>query len=111
MATAARRAIKRVENTSDDVSENLVRQIAALRQEIATIADAVSDYSGHTFGDVQHNAVALAKEVRHQGAVAARQVGRQASAAGRVVQENPVPVLVTLATVALLSALIFMRDD
>ena len=110
MATAATRAIKRVEDTSGEISDNLVRQIAALRQEINAIADAVGDYSGHGLGDIQHNAVALAKEVRHQGAVAARQVGRQATVAGRVVQENPVPVLVTLATIALLSALIFMRD-
>ena len=110
MATAATRAIKRVEDTGGEISENLVRQIAALRQEINAIAEAVGDYSGHSLSDVQHNAVALAKEFRHQGAVAARQVGRQASVAGRVVQENPVPVLVTLATIALLSALIFMRD-
>lgn len=110
MATAAKRAIKQVEDTSEDFSNNLSRQIAALRKEVASIADAVSDYGGHTFDDVQHNAVALAKEVRHQGAVVARQVGRQANVAGKAVQENPVPVIVTLATIALLSALFFTRD-
>jgi ElaB/YqjD/DUF883 family membrane-anchored ribosome-binding protein len=110
MATAARRVIRRVEDTSDDISDHLSHQIAALRREIATIADAVNDYGGHTFDDVQHNAVALAKEVRHQGAVVGRQVSRQAKVAGRAVQENPIPVIVTLATIALLSALLFSRD-
>ena len=110
MATAAKRAIKQVEDTSEEFSENLVRQIAALRKEIASISDAVSDYSGHTFDDVQHNALALAKEVRHQGAVVARQVGRQANVAGKAVQENPIPVIVALGTIALISALIFTRD-
>ncbi|UJW86256.1 hypothetical protein [Devosia sp. SL43] len=110
MATAAKRAIKRAEDTGEDLADSLSQQIAALRKEIASIADAVSDYSGHTFDDVQHNAVALAKEVRHQGAVVARQVSRQANVAGKAVQENPVPVIVTLATIALLSALFFTRD-
>lgn len=110
MATAAKRAIKRAENTSEDISDHLSQQISALRKEIASIADAVSEYGGHTFDDVQHNALALAKEVRHQGASVARQVGRQANVATKAVQENPVPVIVTLATIALLSALIFSRD-
>lgn len=110
MATAAKRTIKQVEDAGEDLSENISQQIAALRREIASIADAVSDYSGHTFDDVQHNAVALAKEVRHQGAAVARQVSRQANVAAKSVQENPLPVIVALGTIALISALIFTRD-
>ncbi|MGB3339246.1 MAG: hypothetical protein WBA73_18880 [Devosia sp.] len=110
MATSAKRTRKTVEDTADSVSDALFDQIAALRKEIASISDAVSDYSGHTFGDMQHNAVALAKEVRHQGAVVARQVNRQASVAGKAIQDNPVPVIVVLGTIALLSALLFTRD-
>jgi hypothetical protein len=110
MATAAKRTRKTVEDTADSVSDVLIEQIAALRKEIASISDAVSDYGGHTFGDVQHNAAALAKEVRHQGAVVARQVNRQASVAGKAIQDNPVPVIVVLGTIALLSALLFTRD-
>lgn len=110
MATSTKRAIKSVGTATDDVSEALFDQIAALRKEIASISDAVSDYSGHTLSDVQHNAVALAREVRHQGAVVARQVNRQASVAGKAIQENPVPVIVALGTIALISALIFSRD-
>lgn len=110
MATAARRTVKTVEDASDGVSDALFDQIAALRKEIASISEAVGDYGGHAMGDVQHNAVALAKEVRHQGAVVAREANRQAHAAGKVVQENPVPVIVILGTIALLSTLLFRRD-
>lgn len=110
MATSAKRALKSVENASDSVSEALLDQIAALRKEIAAISDAVADYGTHSLGDLQHGAAALAKEVRHGSAVVARQVNRQASVAGKAIQENPVPVIVVLGTIALLSALIFTRD-
>jgi hypothetical protein len=110
MATSAKRALKSVENAGDSVAETLLDQIAALRKEIAAISEAVSEYGGHSLSDVQHGAVALAKEVRHQGAVVARQVNRQAGVAGKAIQENPVPVIVVLGTIALLSALIFTRD-
>jgi hypothetical protein len=110
MAIGAKQAIRQLEHTSEEFSGNLSQQIAALRREIASIADAVHDYGGSTFNDMQHNAAALAKEMRHQGAVVARQVGRRANVAGKAVQENPVPVLVTLATIALLSTLLFKRD-
>jgi hypothetical protein len=110
MATSAKRALKSVETAGDSVSDALFDQIAALRKEIAAVSEAVSDYGGHSLADLQHNAVALAKEVRHGGAVVARQVNRQASVAGKAIQENPVPVIVVLGTIALLSALIFTRD-
>ena len=111
MAASAKRALKTVEDAGEGMSDALLEQIAALRKEISAISDAVSDYGGHQLDDMQHNAVALAREVRHQGAVVAKQVGRQASVASRAVQENPVPVIVALGTIALLSALIFARDQ
>jgi hypothetical protein len=110
MATSAKRALKSVENASDSVSDALFDQIAALRKEIAAISEAVGEYGGHSLSDLQHGAAALAKEVRHSSAVVARQVNRQASVAGKAIQENPVPVIVVLGTIALLSALIFTRD-
>ncbi len=111
MAASAKRALKTVEDAGEGMSDALLEQIAALRKEISAISDAVSDYGGHQLDDMQHNAVALAREVRHQGAAVAKQVGRQASVASRAVQENPVPVIVALGTIALLSALIFARDQ
>lgn len=111
MAASAKRALKTVEDAGEGMSDALLEQIAALRKEISAISDAVSDYGGHQLDDMQHNAVALAREVRHQGAAVAKQVGRQASVASRAAQENPVPVIVALGTIALLSALIFARDQ
>jgi hypothetical protein len=110
MATAAKRALKSAEDVGDNMSDALFDQLATLRKEIAAISDAVSDYSGHQLGDVERNARAVAREVRHQGAVVARQVSRQASVAGKAVQDNPLPVIVVLGTIALLSALVFLRD-
>lgn len=110
MATATKRTIKSLENAGGEASDALLDQLASLRKEIASISEAVSDYGGHTLSDVQHNAVALAKEVRHQGAVVARQANRQAGIAGKAIQENPIPVIVALGTIALISALIFTRD-
>lgn len=110
MATAAKRALKTVEDSTESISDALFEQIGALRKEIASISEAVSDYGSHSLGDLQHNAVALAKEVRHGSAVMARQVNKQATVAGKAIQQNPVPVIVVLGTIALLSALIFTRD-
>ena len=110
MATSAKRALKSVENAGDSVSDALLDQIAVLRKEIAAISEAVGDYGGHSLSDLQHGAAALAKEVRHGSALVARQVNRQAGVAGKAIQENPVPVIVVLGTIALLSALIFTRD-
>lgn len=106
MATAAKRTLKRVEDAGDD----LAAQIASLRDEIASISDSVSRYGNSHFRDVQHNAVAVVDQVRQQGAVAARQINRQAHVAGKAVQENPIPVIVALGTIALISALIFSHD-
>ncbi|WP_375452129.1 hypothetical protein [uncultured Devosia sp.] len=111
MATATKRAIKRIEDSSDDLGDSISAQIAALREELAAISDSVSKYSNNRFNDVQHNAVAVVDQVRHQGAVAARQISRQANVAGRAVQENPIPVIVALGTIALISALIFTATD
>jgi vacuolar-type H+-ATPase subunit H len=110
MATSRKRALKSIEDAGDNVSDVLFDQIAALRKEIASISETVSNYGGHTLSDVQKNATALAREIQHQGAAVAHQVNRQAHVAGRAIQQNPVPVIVALGTIVLLSALIFKRD-
>ena len=110
MAIAAKRALRHAEASGEEMIDNLSHQIAMLRKEIASITEAVNDYSGSTLEDVQHNAVVLAREMRKGGELVARQVGRNAGRAGKAVQENPVPVIVALGTIALISALIFRRD-
>lgn len=110
MAISAKRTIRAARKDGEDITEALLDQIAVLRKELAEISDAVNDYSGNALHDVQHNAVALAKEVRHQGAIALRQANKQAHVATKAVQENPVPVIAVLGGIALLSALLFTRD-
>ena len=111
MATTAQRSIKRLRDTGRDVEHDLAEQIEALREEIASISSSVRKYSSGHLYDIGDNAVAVVDQVRHQGAVAARQIGRQANVAGRAVQENPIPVIVALGTIALISALIFTATD
>lgn len=110
MATTTQRALKRAEHSGEAISDNLAQQVAALRKQVDQISHSVLSYSDHTLDDVQENAVAIAREVGHQGRVVARQVGHQANIAGKAVRDNPVPVIVALGTIALISALIFTRD-
>ena len=110
MARPATRALRHLGAAGEDFSDELTLQVAALRKEIAAIADAVGDYGSPRFNDITNNAVALADEFKHQGAVVAKQVGRQARVATRAVQDNPVPVIVALGAIALISTLIFARD-
>ena len=110
MATATQRALQRAEKGSEAIADNLSHQIAALRKQVDQLSHSVQSYGGHSVDDLQHNALALANEVRQQSRAVARQVSRQASVAGRAVQDNPVPVIVALGTIALVSALIFTRD-
>lgn len=110
MADAVKEAVKVVAETSAEQSDRLFRQLDAMREEIASIADSISHYGADAMEGVQHNAVALAKGVQHQGAAVAHQVGRQAQAATRKAQDNPVQTIVILAAIALVSAVIFKRD-
>ncbi|MBS3848590.1 hypothetical protein PSC71_14165 [Devosia sp. J2-20] len=109
MATATSRALQKAENTGEAISDNLTHQIAALRKQVDQLSHSVHSYSDHSMSDLQHNAVAIAREVQHQGRAVARQVSKQANATGEAVRENPVPVVLALGTIALLSALVFTR--
>lgn len=75
--------------------EGLEAQLANLRREIATISSAVQDLG----------------EAGWEGAgEVADAVGRQGRRAAEAVRDNPLPVVLGLATVALLAALVFRRD-
>ncbi|MCS6761786.1 MAG: hypothetical protein MO846_07265 [Candidatus Devosia symbiotica] len=70
----------------------------------------VQSYGDHSASDLQHNAVAIAREIRHQERVVGRQISRQANIASKAVRDNPMPVIVALGTITLISALIFLRS-
>jgi ElaB/YqjD/DUF883 family membrane-anchored ribosome-binding protein len=110
MADAVKEAGKMIGETGAERTDRLFGQIDAMREELASITDAISHYGADAMEGVQHNAVALAKEVQHQGAAVAHQVGKQAQAATRKVQDNPIQTIVILAAIALVSAVIFKRD-
>jgi hypothetical protein len=110
MAFLPARAFRRAETVSEDTIDDLSRQISLLRRELASVSEAVNDYSGSTFETVQHGALALARDLSHNSRDIARQVSQQAKLAGKTVQSNPVPVVVALGTIALLSAFLFTRD-
>ncbi|HEY0032874.1 MAG TPA: hypothetical protein VGB81_06380 [Devosia sp.] len=109
MAISRKRAIKHAEVVGEELFDNLSRQIVLLRKELGAIAEAVNDYSGSTLGDAQHNALALARDMREGGKLVAKRVVRQAGHAGDAVRENPLPVLIGLGTIALLSTFLFSR--
>jgi ElaB/YqjD/DUF883 family membrane-anchored ribosome-binding protein len=110
MATQTRRAIKQIEDTRDDVADTLLASLTSLRKEIATLAESVNDYGGNRLSDLQHGATALAREVQQQLPAVAKQASRQAGIAARAVRNDPLPTIVMLGTIALVSALVFRRD-
>ncbi|HEY4200142.1 MAG TPA: hypothetical protein VGM83_06240 [Devosiaceae bacterium] len=103
MATAITRAVKRAEGPAEDAAERLSEQLAALREEVASISEAVSSYSGDHFANARRDVTRIAGQVQRTSAAAARE-------AGHVVRENPAPTIAVLATIALLAALIFKHD-
>jgi hypothetical protein len=100
-------AKRHVDELEDDVHTALDKRIASLRHELASISEAVHNFSIDTYD----GALDMVDDVRHQAARAGRQIGRQANAAGHVIKDNPVPITVVLAVIALLSAVVLQRRD
>lgn len=113
MAMSNRRAWHQAEESGEAILDGLQHQLSALRKQVDQLSNSVGSYGDGSLSDFHHNALALAREMQHQGRAVSRQVGRevgrQAHVAGNVVRENPVPALVTLGTIALLSAMVFTR--
>ena len=82
--------------------EDITRQIANLRHDMAGVSRAVSRYGAHTAGD-------LGDQLWHQGEVVAQKLGRQAMKAGKAVKDDPVPAVVAVAGFALFMRLILGR--
>ena len=110
MATGLTKTIRKVEHDGAELSDHLFDQLATLRKEIAILAESVGDYGGHALHDVQHNAAAFAREAQRQLPVVAKQVRRQAKKTGRAIQADPLPVIVILGTLALVTTLLYTRD-
>ena len=99
------RAFHMIERNRDYGADVLAECVARLREDVRELASALRDQGAHRYGDLQHNASALVHDLRRQLPVATEELGRQARLAGRAVQRDPVPLLVTVGTIALLSSL------
>lgn len=108
MARSNNRAI-----ASGEVSDRLMHAVAGLRQELATVAAAVNDFGAPRMQDIQHSlqrgASGLADGLQRQLPVVARRVSRQAGVASRAVVNDPLPALVVMGTLALLTSLVLHR--
>ena len=82
--------------------EEITRQLASLRHDVAGVSRAVARYGAHTAND-------MGDELWHQGEVIARQLGKQAIKAGRAVKDDPVPAVVALAGFACFLRLVLGR--
>jgi len=82
--------------------EQLSRQLAHLRHDIAGMSRSATRYGSHTAHDV-------GDQLWHQGEVVARQLGKQAKKAGKAVKEDPVPAIVAIAGFALFLNLVLGR--
>ena len=104
------KALKVMEHGRETAADVLGERIARLREEIGELAHGLQDYGGHRYEDLQHHASALVRDLSRQLPAATEELGRHARSAGRAVQRDPVPFLVAVGTVALLSRL-FMRGN
>ncbi|MDB5473216.1 MAG: hypothetical protein JWP99_519 [Devosia sp.] len=110
VAIARLRAPRHAQAKGEELVTNLSRRIASLRKEIAAMSAAANAHSADSLSEVQHRGLALAREVETGSRLVARHVGQQAGHAGRLIQQNPVPAIVILGTMALVSSLFFSRD-
>lgn len=102
----ARRAGELVDDVSD-AEAGLEHRLNELREELGSLALRLEDYAADRIGDARDIVV----EAGHQGARAARNVGRQANAVGQAVREDPLPTVVALGVIALLTAMFLSRRD
>jgi len=82
----------------DDADEGLV----SLRQQIADLARQVEQYAGDRLEDAQ----GLVSNAADAGTVLAARAGRQTLATARAVQKDPLPLVVGLGVLALLTAIV-----
>jgi hypothetical protein len=101
MANVTEHALSRI--------EDLARQLAHLRKELAERVAPSRKSGSHALHDAQHQAVELARDLQEHGSAAAHLLGRQARHAGKAISKDPIPLVVALGTFVLLSSLFARR--
>lgn len=91
-------------------------QIASLSHEVAKLAHQVRRQTAprlqgaaHGLQDVAHDAGDFASDVFEHMKPVARDIAHRAQAAGRVVRDDPVPMVIALGTAALIATLLLRR--
>lgn len=105
------KALKVIEHSREQAADVLGERIARLREDLGELAHGVQDYGSHRYGDLQHQASALVRDLGRHLPAATEELGRHARSAGRAVRRDPVPFLVAVGTVALLSSLFRRRNS
>ena len=102
--------LKMIDHHREEVGERLGEQLARLRAELTDLASTAQEYGRHHYSDLSHQAAATLHELRRHLPGAAEELSRQARQAGRAVRNDPVPLLVTVGTIALLTHLFSRRS-
>jgi hypothetical protein len=104
-AAAARQAeaiAEAVPEVEEEIEDELGEQLSSLRGQIADIAREIEGLAAEAVLEARD----LARGASYMGAMAARRAGRTAVSAARGVREDPLPMVIGLGVLALLTAMI-----
>lgn len=105
----SRSPIRQLQRSSGDSYHYLQHQIAELRDDIAALSGGAAHQGHDAVETLGHHAADLLDQAVRQGRVAADRVSRQLVSTGKAVQRDPVPVLVAIGTLVLISSLLMRR--
>lgn len=106
VSARAAKTADRVSEVATEVEDDLEGRFAELREQVLVIRDQLEDFAAERMEDVKD----VAAETLHQGGRAVRAAGRQANAVGVAVRNDPLPAIVGLGVIALLTALVIGRN-
>jgi hypothetical protein len=99
----------RLQHSGTDTFHHLQRQIEGLRNDIAALSGDAAYQGHHALDDLGHHAAELLDEAGKQGRVVANRLSRQLASTGKAVQRDPLPVVVAIGTLVLVSSLLMRR--
>jgi len=102
---ATKEATEALAQTTSTVESELLERIASLREQLADLARQVEAFAQDQLTEARD----LAAEVGNAGADVARRAGRRTASAARAVRDDPIPVVVALGVLALLTAFFVAR--
>jgi len=92
-----------------DTYRDLQHRLESLSADLARLSGDAATHGHHALDEVGHHAGELLDDAVKQGRVAAARFSRQMVSTGKAVQRDPVPVLVAIGTLVLVSSLLMRR--